>query len=77
MKKSKTIEPASAGFWNKAQARKFLKVSDRTLSRLMARGAVPYYKLGHSTVRFKQADLMAQLDQSSRVVNSVRARLRR
>jgi excisionase family DNA binding protein len=44
-------------FLTKEGVAKLLQVSTRTIDNLMAKGALPFLKLGHRTVRFRRQDV--------------------
>lgn len=52
---------------SKPEAAHLLGISVRTLDGLMARRAVPYFKLGRKLVRFQRGDLLAHLRERYRV----------
>lgn len=58
---------ASADEILKLETAERLKISTRTLDTWMRAGRVPFLKIGSKTVRFRWADVLAQLQQNCRV----------
>jgi excisionase family DNA binding protein len=58
---SVTAEP----LLNKAEAARRLGFCERTVNSLMARGELPYIKLGPRTVRFKPEDVEAYITRNT------------
>ena len=54
-------------YLRKEEVAHILSVTPRTVDNLMARGILPFIKMGARMVRFRLADINAQLESSCRV----------
>ncbi len=59
--------PGSEELLTKAQIAVKLQITQRTVDNFMARGILPYFKLGERMVRFRLSDVQAHLDRTCRV----------
>jgi predicted DNA-binding transcriptional regulator AlpA len=59
--------PGSEELLTKSQIAVKLQVTQRTVDNFMARGILPYFKLGNRMVRFRLLDVQAHLDRTCRV----------
>jgi excisionase family DNA binding protein len=59
--------PGSEELLTKAQIAVKLQITQRTVDNFMARGILPYFKLGERMVRLRLSDVQAHLDRTCRV----------
>ncbi|MGI8435940.1 MAG: helix-turn-helix transcriptional regulator [Chthoniobacterales bacterium] len=71
---AKTSKPRRRGLLlDAAQLADELGERERTIATLRKKGAIPYLSLGHRTVRFKLADVLAALEKRTIKPRNARA----
>ena len=63
-----TVKTDDCCLWTKSDAAAYVKKTTRTIDDWMARGLLPFYKIGRS-VLFRPSDVRAHLDEYFRVNN--------